>query len=500
MHGTARPSRRTGLRLLAPLLVAAAGWACDPTARAAEHTAEAAEAAIHIAEAPEAPTAPAEAIQEPRRAAAAQDIHESRRTAIVTAAQRVAPAVVSVNVIRGQTVWPRDWFDALFFGPVERRVASLGSGFIIREDGLILTNEHVVRGAEEVVVTLADGRDFEAQILGVDEATDLALLRIRADGRLPVAPLGDSNDLMIGEWVVAIGNPFGFLLSNSEPTVTAGVVSGLGRNIIPDGRDQRGYYLDMIQTDASINPGNSGGPLVNALGEVVGVNSSILSTSGGSEGLGFAIPINRARRIAEDILAHGHVRRAWVGLEVEPAEANRFGRSREVRVASVAPGSPAARAGLRPGMLVESAAGKTLRTPLDWQAALLDVRVGEPIELVVSDGTRRRTVRLMPEDLPSLAAERVRALADFELVTVTPAIRAERGLANERGALIVSLSAAVRNLGLREGDVIVWINGEYVDDAEEAAELLRRAARRGYARLVFERDGEYLERAFRITS
>src|SRR5690606_13329053 len=302
------------------------------------------------------------------------------------------------------------------------------------------------------------------------------------------------------EWVIAIGNPFGFLLSNSEPTVTAGVVSGLGRNIVPDGRDQRGYYLDMIQTDASINPGNSGGPLVNALGEVVGVNSSILSRSGGSEGLGFAIPINRARRIAADILANGHVRRAWVGVEVEPAEANRFGRSREVRVASVAPGSPAAEAGLRPGMLVESAGGRMLRTPLDWQAALLDVRVGQPLELVVSDGGRRRTVRVSPRDLPSLAAERVRALADFELVTVTPAIRAERGLVSERGALIVGLSAAARNVGLREGDVIVWINGYDVDDAEEAADLLRRAGRRGYVRLRRERRGRHLEASFRTTS
>src|SRR5690554_6126297 len=418
MHGAARPTPRTGLRLLAALLVPAICWACDPTARAAEHSASAAEAEIGIAAAPEAPaeaaqgSMPPAAAQEPMLAAAAQDIHASRRTAIVTASQRVAPAVVSVNVIRGQWVWPRDWFERLF-GPVERRVASLGSGFVIRGDGLILTNEHVVRGAEEVVVTLADGRDFEAEILGVDEATDLALLRIRPDGPLPVAPLGDSDDLMIGEWVIAIGSPFGFLLSNSEPTVTAGVVSGLGRNIIPGGQDQRRYYLDMIQTDAAINPGNSGGPLVNALGEVVGVNSAILSRSGGSEGLGFAVPINRARRVAEDILAHGHVRRAWIGLEVEPAEANRFGRSREVRVASVAPGSPAAEAGLRPGMLVESAGGRMLRTPLDWQAALLDVRVGQPLELVVSDGGRRRTVRVSPRDLPSLAAERVRPRADF---------------------------------------------------------------------------------------
>jgi len=477
---------------LLALLLAAALLGCDPDVRMAD--ASAADERVEAGFAMGAPPLFAATTQR----AATQELDASRQTAIVTASRRVSPSVVTVNVIRREVVRPRDFFDIFMFGPVQREVAGLGSGFILREDGLILTNEHVVRGAQQVVVTLSDGRDFEAEILGVDEATDLALLRIPASG-LPVAPLGDSDELMIGEWVIAIGNPFGFLLSNSEPTVTAGVVSGLGRNIIPDGQDQRGYYLDMIQTDASINPGNSGGPLVNALGEVVGVNSAILSTSGGSEGLGFAVPINRARRIAEDILANGHVRRAWIGMEVEPAEANRFGRSRELRVASVVAGSPAARAGIRPGMLLESVGRKQLRTPLDWQAALLDARVGEALDLAVSDGSQRRIVRVVPEDLPSLAAERVRALADFELVTLTPAIRSERGVRSERGAMIVSASAAARQIGLREGDVILWINGYNVDSAEEAADLLRRAARRGYVRMAYERQGQLREISFRIT-
>jgi len=255
----------------------------------------------------------------------------------------------------------------------------------------------------------------------------------------------------------------------------------------------------MIQTDASINPGNSGGPLVNARGEVVGVNSSIISRSGGSEGLGFAIPIARAWRVAEDLLAHGRVRRAWIGLEVEPADPGRFGRSRTVRIAAVAPGSPAAAAGLRPGPVLESAAGRALHTPLDWQAVLLDLRVGEPVELVVADGGGRRTVRVVPRDLPSLAAERIRALEDFELVTLTPAIRAERGLVSPRGALIVGLSDAARQLGLAEGDLIIEINRNRIDSAEEAAELLRRLAGRP-VRIVFERRGEYGVASFYIAS
>ena len=216
--------------------------------------------------------------------------------------------------------------------------------------GLVLTNEHVVRGATEIVVTLPDGRDFAAEVVGTDEVNDLALLRLDTGGApLAVAPLGSSGDLLIGEWVVAIGNPFGYLLSNTEPTVTAGVVSGIGRNIIPTSDDTRGYYLGMIQTDASINPGNSGGPLVNAEGEVIGVNSSIFTRSGGSEGLGFAIPIDRARGVVLDLIDDGAVRRPWTGLDLEPANPNRFGRSRVVRISNVASGLARGPGGARGG-------------------------------------------------------------------------------------------------------------------------------------------------------
>ena len=178
----------------------------------------------------------------------------------------------------------------------------------------------MIRGAQEIRVTLPDGRDFAAELVGADGLTDVAVLRVEAEN-LPVAPLGTSQGLLIGEWTVAIGNPFAYLLSNSEPTVTAGVVSAVGRHIIPSSQDQ-GFYLGMIQTDASINPGNSGGPLVNALGEVIGVNTSIFSRSGGSEGLGFAIPIDRALRVADDLIQFGEVRRAWTGVEVEAVEAD----------------------------------------------------------------------------------------------------------------------------------------------------------------------------------
>jgi serine protease Do len=419
-------------------------------------------------------------------------LDQSRRTAIVSASERVAPAVVSVNVVRRERVVPRSALERMMLPPgYERESAGLGSGFILNADGLVLTNEHVVRDASEVVVTLADGREFDANVVGTDEVNDLAVVRLRMERgtALPVAPLGDSDELMIGEWVVAIGNPFGFLLSNPEPSVTAGVVSALGRNIIPADGDQRGYYLDMIQTDASINPGNSGGALVNALGEVVGVNSSILSSTGGNEGLGFAIPINRARRIALDLADDGRYRRAWIGAEVEAVRTQGSSRIRDVRISSVAPGSPAERAGLRPGMTVRAVGRKTVRTPLDWQAGLLNAAHGQPVEVTVEGAGARRVVRVTPGDLPSVGAERIQALRDFQLVTLTPAIRAERGLANERGALIVSLSDAARELGLREGDLILQINRVRISSAEEAAGVLSRLTGRQVVMYV-ERGGQ----------
>jgi serine protease Do len=426
----------------------------------------------------------------------------SRRNAIVVAAERVAPSVVSVNVVRRERVQPRSVFEQMLIPPgYEREVPGLGSGFILHPSGVVVTNEHVVRGAGEVVVTLPDGREFEADVVGSDELNDISVLRIRFPGgrteNLPVAPLGRSDGLMIGEWVIAIGNPLGFLLSNTEPTVTAGVVSAVGRNILPQGGDQRGFYLDMIQTDASINPGNSGGPLVNALGEVIGVNSNILSRGGGSEGLGFAIPIDRVSGIVQDLLEDGRVRRAWVGAEVESTPAAGPRRIRDVRVTRVVPGSPAARAGLREGMVVRSVGPRTIRNPLDWEAAVLQGRVGETLRIRVAEGEREREIAARLEELPSMSAERVQALRDLQLVSLTPAIRGERGIANEQGALIVGISEQARAIGLREGDVILQINRLRVRSAEEAARVLGQLGG-SFVVVYFERGGRIGSAQFRV--
>ncbi len=465
------PFRFPALRLLATLVVLVP--ACAPDAEAGTRT-EGTEAAGH-------------ALQEVPRTAPLS-IDESRETAVVRAAARVSPGVVTVNVLRTQQL--RDPFAEFFggfFGPApsRRQVPSLGSGFITDSSGLVLTNDHVVRGAERILVTLPDGRDAEAELLGGDEATYVAVLRIELDD-LPVVPIGRSDDLRIGEWVIAFGNPFGNLISNPEPTATVGVVSAVGRHVVPS-RDDRGFYLGMVQTDAAINPGNSGGPLANALGEVIGMNTSIFSRGGGSEGVGFAIPIERVLRIASDLVEHGTVRRAWVGLDTEPEQADEFGRTRGVRVARVTEGSPAARAGVGTGDRILSGNGRRMVSPLDLEALLLDLGPGETVTLALDGRTSPAEIRAEP--FPELPTERITVLRELELVTLTPGLRDREGVRSERGALVTGIAPGLqRNLGLRAGDVIVGVNGRPVESAEELAELFRRIPLPARIQLIFERN------------
>ncbi len=436
-----------------------------------------------------AQTPPAAAPTPTQRSA---QVDASRRTAIVQAAAVVAPAVVNVSVIGREQARPETLWESFFMPPgAQRRAMGFGSGVIVRGDGVILTNDHVVRNAEQIKVTLPDGRDFEALLVGTDQVADIAVLRIRGTD-LPVAPVGTAEGLLIGEWAVAIGNPFANYFADAEPTVTAGVVSAVGRNIVPSSEED-GFYLGMIQTDASINPGNSGGPLVNAMGQVIGINASIFSRSGGSEGTGFAIPIDRALRIADDLLAHGEVRRAWLGVDVEPVEADAWGRTRGVRVARVAPGSPGDQSAVEVGDRLLAANGKALNTPLDFEAVMLDLRAGDALELSLEG--QPRPVRLRAAALPSVTAERVTVLRDMQLITVTPQVRAERGITSEDGALIASISAELAGqLGLRQGDVLVQVNRARVRSADDAARVFEGLRGQGTVRIYVERNGGYVAR------
>ncbi|MFL5485769.1 MAG: trypsin-like peptidase domain-containing protein [Gemmatimonadaceae bacterium] len=424
-------------------------------------------------------------------------VDASRRTAITQAVARVAPSVVTVQTEVVERV-PADVFEQFFGGRSgQRSAAGLGSGFIVRDDGAIVTNAHVVAGATRISVAMRDGKTYPARLLGIDEANDLAVLKIDARN-LPVAPLGSSTNLLIGEWTIAIGNPYGFILANTEPSVTVGVVSGTGRNLATESEGS-GVYVDMIQTDASINPGNSGGPLVNAAGEVIGVNSSIFSPSGGSVGIGFAIPINRARRVAEDLLAHGVVRHPWIGLQPQLSRTQGVsGSNAGVVVGSVVAGSPADRAGIRAGDVIVRSRNRTLRNPYDWYAELLELRVGESDSIVVRRGSREIPISVQVVDLPDVNAPRVTVLREIELITVTPPIRAQYQIQSRQGALVNRVSERVQQqIGLQAGDVIVQINRTPITNAEAVNRILTTYGRGGI-RMYFERGGQIYATEFSL--
>ncbi len=339
-------------------------------------------------------------------------VSHSRRTAIVTAAERVSPAVVSVSVVTTRIVRTdpfgmglRDEFFDRFFPPslYRERVPGLGSGVIVGADGVVVTNSHVVRNAEEIRVNLPDGRSFKARLLGDSPVYDLAVLKIDGE-RLPVAPLGNSDSLVVGEWAIAIGNPFGYLLDDSKPTVTAGVVSATRRDIKAEAT-QSGMYKNMIQTDASINPGNSGGALVNADGQVIGINTFIFTSGGGSIGLGFAIPVNLAKRIIAEIRRHGRVRVAWPGMSVQAVTlglAQRLGWDEPggLVVSGIDRGGPADRAGVRALDRIRKVNGRVTNDVEDAQASIYGAQVGDRLTLELERDGRLRSVTLVLEEAP----------------------------------------------------------------------------------------------------
>ncbi len=315
-----------------------------------------------------------------------ESLAENRENAIVRATRAVAPAVVSINVVQQKAVrnptmeyWER-------MGLVPRRdyyshVQSMGSGVIVSPDGLIVTNQHVVADAVQVVVTLSTGQQYHAEPVETVGRYDLALLRIEGED-FPYAALCDCDDLQIGEWAIAIGSPFGYLLADTQPTVTVGVISALNRDIKRAEGDRE--YLGMIQTDAAINPGNSGGPLVNTAGEVVGINTFIFSESGGSVGIGFAVPAERVLNVVREIEAYGHVREFELGFtlqQISPGMMSSLKLDDPVGflVYSVTPGSAAWKAGLRPYDILREVNGQPLSSPDLLRRLVYEAQVGDRV-------------------------------------------------------------------------------------------------------------------------
>ena len=329
------------------------------------------------------------------------DITESRRNAIVRAIEKVAPAVCSINVVQIESAPVLDpfasgfldLFDFPFLRPQlrGRQIKSVGSGFILDKEGHVLTNYHVIEDADLVSsVTLSDGRDLEVEYVGGDERSDLAVLRAKG-ADLPHVVLGDSDDVLIGEWAIAIGNPFGVLMSDPQPSVSVGIVSANHRRVSRSIGGGKRLYQDLIQTDAAINPGNSGGPLVNAQGQVIGMNTMIFSESGGSVGLGFALPINRMRRVAEEIIQYGRRRDPWPGFVAEDIRSLRGDMFSQLNiraeygciVTNMRDDSPAYKAGLRPGDVITAVNGQQVIHPVEIDFIFWGLFVGDVVSLQI---------------------------------------------------------------------------------------------------------------------
>ena len=379
-----------------------------------------------------------------------------RRTPIVEAVERIGPAVV--NISAEKLVQQRRSSLDSFFGfdarPRGYKTESLGSGVILDASGVVVTNDHVISGASRIWVTTADGREFEAKLEGADADNDLAVLTVDAKN-LKAVRIGTTADLMIGETVIAIGNPFG--LSNS---VTTGIVSAVHRTV--KGESGRNYS-DFLQTDAAINPGNSGGALVNVLGELIGINTAIV---GGANSIGFAIPIDRARRVVDELLHYGEVKSVWLGIRgtsVSLGAARPGPRGQGLRVRSVYPNSPAARAGLEPGDVVVAIDGRPVEGRDDFDTALASAGTGRALVVAFRREGQERTARLTTERTPDdLGLEILRR----ELGVVV------RDTRNGPMVSAVTRSLLADSKGIDRGDLLLAVNNRKVKTAEELAKAV----------------------------
>ena len=427
-----------------------------------------------------------------------QAVHaQERRTPVVIAIEKVSPAVVNINteeVVR-QRANPfsglgDDFFDQFFqdfFPPQDYKRQSLGSGVIINQKGYILTNEHVILRASTIKVTLSDNREFDAHLVGADSRSDLAIIKIDSDKPLPFAQMGASSDIMIGESVIAIGNPFGL-----SHTVTTGIVSAVNRNI--KGEDGR-IYSDFIQIDASINPGNSGGPLLNINGEVIGINSAIYQKA---EGIGFAIPIDRAKRIVNDLIKYGEVHEAWLGIFVQElttqiAKSFGYSNTKGVIISKAFKGGPSERAGLKRGDIIISLGNKHIKTIDDYNDLIYGYGHNDKISITVFRDGEKITVNVTAQTIPEeLYDEIALEWLGISVDEITNKAVKKYQLFTNSGVLIskVEKESPAGKIGIEAGDVLRQINKAKVETLKDFKKAVLSAKKGGSVLLLIQR-GKY---------
>jgi len=421
--------------------------------------------------------------------------------AVINVASTTGKAVVSISTEHvtkikggrsyfGSPFGDDDFFNRFFNDYLDRmpdrsfKQSGLGSGVIIDSEGYILTNEHVINGADKITVKLSDGREFKGEAKGKDLRSDLAIIKIEARN-LPVANLGDSDNLKIGQWTVAIGNPFGFAMDNPEPTVTVGVISALHRSlgkVISRERD----YADLIQTDAAINPGNSGGPLVNLKGEVIGINVAIFSTSGGYQGIGFAIPINSAKKILSELIAGKKILYGWLGITVQDLTddmAKYFGLPDKngILVAKAMENSPAQKAGIKEGDVIKKFGNKNITNLKELLSAVAKTQVGSKVKVLLIRDKKELTAEVQigerPENLeeeasPSASVENWRGLEVQDLDSLNSRrFRSE----TKKGVVVVNIepNSPADKSGMVPGDIIAEINKQPVKNISDYQKITK---------------------------
>jgi serine protease Do len=420
-------------------------------------------------------------------------------------AEKVMPAVVNISTIStvrvpgnpfkhffGPDEGPFGDFFHHFFGDIPDRAMkqqSLGSGFIIDKDGYIITNNHVVEGADEIKVKLADGREFKAKVVGRDSKTDIALLKISSLFKyLPSLPLGDSDSMRVGDWVIAVGNPFGL-----GHTVTQGIISATGRVI------GSGPYDDFLQTDAPINPGNSGGPLINVKGEVIGINSAIIATG---QGIGFAIPSNLAKNVTGQLRKTGKVIRGWIGVTIQtvtPEIASSFGlkEPKGVLVGDIVPGGPAEKAGLKRGDIITAFDGRELRKTSDLPMMVADTPVGKTVDVkVIRNGNEMSLkIRVEEQTAQNLALQQMQTPErdlGMQLDNLSPDVRNKLGIREKSGVAVtrVTPGSPADDAGIKAGDVVKEVNHKSVKDLKDYNNAMAMTEKGKPVLLLMKRGGQ----------